>query len=272
MEVYSMRIILYLSIPILLFVGILSTQAAVKDDGLILYFSFDSENNKTIRDETGGGNDAKIIANANIAKDEKVYGGGSLEIRDANADVQVKSFNELSEYQDNSYLFWLNFIAAHNGAWSQIIAKKAPGSDRSPGIWICPNSLNIHWRFEPGNAGTGCAGPNGEGSLFELNKWYHLAGIKEGATLKFYIHDDKGVGKQVVADIGVPGNHTQGDGILYIGKTNYRAATFYIDDLYVYNRALDAKEISEVMDGVLLPVEAQDRLTTTWGKLKNQRD
>lgn len=260
-----MRILLYLSIPLLFFVAILPTQAEVKDDGLILYFSFDRSDNKTIKDETGGGNDAKIIAKAQITKNEKVYGGGSLEIRDPNADVQVQSFKELDEYQDNTFSFWINFIAAHNGAWSQIIAKKGPG-DRSPGIWICPDSLNIHWRFNPGNAGTGCAGPNGENTLFDLNKWYHVAGTKKDGTLTFYVD-----GKKIQTN-PVPAAHENTAGILYIGKTGYRAATFYIDELYVYNRALTIDEISSVMKGELLPVEAQDKLTTTWGQLKTQRD
>jgi hypothetical protein len=260
-----MRFVTYLSVTLLLFVGLLTAQADVKDKGLILYFSFDKADNKTINDETGGGNDAKIINNADIASDEKKFGKGSLEIRDANADVQVQPFKELNEYQDNSFLFWINFIAAHNGAWSQIIAKKGPG-DRSPGIWICPNSLNIHWRFNPGNQGTQCAGPKGEGSLFELDKWYHVAGTKEDGTLTFYVDGKK------IQENGVPAKHDQGAQQLFIGKTGYRAATFYLDDLYVYNRALDADEISEVMEGDLLPVEPKDKLTTTWGKMKTRRD
>lgn len=260
-----MRILLYFLMPLLLFVGILSTQAAVKDDGLILYLSFDRADGETIKDETGGGNDAKIIANAEISKDEKVY-GGSLEIRDAGADVQVQSFKELAEYQDNTFSFWINFIAAHNGAWSQIIAKKGPG-DRSPGIWVCPNSLNIHWRFNPGNQGTGCAGPAGENTLFETKQWYHIAGTKEGGTLTFYVD-----GKKIQTN-NVPAQHDQGVEQLYIGKTSgYRAATFYIDELYIYNRALTEKEINDVKDGDLLPVEPQDKLSTTWAHLKSQRD
>lgn len=261
-----MRLVMY-TIAVALFIigSTLATHAAVKDDGLILYFSFDRENNKVIKDETGGGNDADIIANADITKDEKVYGGGSLEIRNASADVQVQSFDELVKYQDNTFLFWINFIAAHNGAWSQIIAKKGPG-DRSPGIWICPNSLNIHWRFNPGNLGSQCAGPDGENTLFELNKWYHVAGTKEDGSFQLFV-DAKKTGQY-----NVPPKHENAFGNLYIGKTGYRAATFYIDELYVYDRALDEKEIISVMDGDLLPVEAQDRLTTTWGKLKTQRD
>ena len=265
-----MKLVLYMSILILLIGGLHTSSAAVKDKGLILYFGFDKETDGEIEDETGGGNHANIIGKADISTDEKKYGKGSLEIRDANADVQVDSFKELEDYQDNSYLFWLNFISAHNGAWSQIIAKKAPGSDRSPGIWICPNSLNIHWRFNPGNQGTGCAGPTGEGSLFELKKWYHVAGIKKDGTLYFYI-DGGDKGKETL-NIGVPAKHAQGAEKLYIGKTGYRAATFYIDDLYVYDRALDIDEVQSVMNGDLLPVEPTDKLATSWGQIKSNRD
>ena len=261
-----MKLVVFLSVLILLMGGLHTAFADVKDDGLILYFSFDKENGGKIIDETGGGNDGTIVADAKIVTDDAVHGKGSLEIRDANADVQVDSFGALEDYQDNSFLFWLKFISAHNGAWSQIIAKKAPGSDRSPGIWICPNSLNIHWRFNPGNQGTGCAGPTGEGSLFELKKWYHVAGIKEDGSLSFYI------GGEEQLKIGVPANHAQGAEKLYIGKTGYRAATFYIDDLYVYDRALDADEVKSVMDGDLLPVEPTDKLATSWGQIKSNRD
>ena len=264
MEVFSMKRVTFLCIMFLL-LGAFSVQAAIKDDGLILYFSFDKVDGKTIKDETGGGNDAEIINNADITTDEKKYGKGSLEIRDQNADVQVQSFKELEEYQDNTFLFWINFIAAHNGAWSQIIAKKPPG-DRSPGIWICPNSLNIHWRFNPGNQGTGCAGPKGENSLFETKQWYHVAGSKKGGSLTFYVDGEN------LLSIGVPAKHDQGPGQLYIGRTGYRAATFYIDDLYVYDRALDDEEVSDVMNGKLLPIEPKDKISTTWGKLKADRD
>jgi hypothetical protein len=171
---------------------------------------------------------------------------------------------ELEDYQDNSYLFWLYFIEGSNGSWSQIIAKKAPGSDRSPGIWTCPPTLNIHWRFNPGNQGSNCAGPDGEGSQYDLKKWYHVAGIKEKTQLKFYV-DGKEVGKY-----NVPKGHAQGAEKLYIGRTGYRSATFIMDDLYVYNRALEEKEINQVKEGKLLAVEPQDKLAALWAHIKQE--
>ena len=240
-----------------------SSAQNVKDKGLILYFSFDKENGGKIKDQTGGGNDGDLNK-GKINTKESVYGKGALEMKDQQSSLTVESFKELEDYQDNSYLFWLYFIEGSNGSWSQIIAKKAPGSDRSPGIWTCPPTLNIHWRFNPGNAGTNCAGPDGEGSQFELKEWYHIAGIKEKAELKFYV-DGKELGKY-----NVPKDHAQGAEKLYIGRTGYRSATFIIDDLYVYDRALKEKEVNGVKEGKLLAVAPQDKLTALWAHIKRK--
>ncbi len=263
-----MRLVMYVLAAILIIGSSLSTDAAqVQDKGLILYFSFDEANGGKLVDETGGGNDGEIIDGAKIVKDEVIHGKGSMLFAKGADSVTVDSFKELEDYTDNSYLFWLNFTDPNSGGWDQIIAKKAPGSDRSPGIWTCNRvPLHIHYRFNPGNAGSHCVGPDGEGDTFEENKWYHIAGIKEGTDFLFYI-DGKLVDEQTV-----PKDHAQGAEKLYIGKTNYNAAKFYIDDLYVYDRALDADEVTDVMDGNLLPVEPQDKLSATWGQLKARRD
>lgn len=262
-----MKLVVYMSVLILLMGGQLAANAAVKDDGLILYFSFDKESGGKIIDETGGGNDGTIVADAKIVTDDAVHGKGAL-LCDANSSsVTVDSFKELESYTDNSFLFWLNFTKANSGGWDQIIAKKAPGSDRSPGIWTCNRvPLHIHWRFNPGNQGPTCAGPTGENSVFEIGEWYHIAGSKKGAEISFYVN-----GKHTQQNT-VPEKHAQGNERLYIGRTGYNSAKFIIDDLYVYDRALDEDEVASVMDGDLLPVQPQAKLTTTWGQVKTSRD
>ena len=262
-----MRLITYLFAVALLLVGsALATHAAVQDEGLILYFSFDSEEDGFVVDETGGGNDG-LIEGAEIATDEVIHGKGSLLCDDGNDSVTVESFQALEEYTDNSYLFWLNFTVPNSGAWNQIIAKKAPDSDRSPGIWTCNRtSLHIHYRFNPGNAGSQCVGPEGEGDAFGVGDWHHVAGVKEGNQFKFYMDGE------VVDEQTVPEAHAQGAEKLYIGKTGYNSALFYIDELFVYDRAVSAAEVSNIMEGNLTPVEPKDKLTTTWGQLKTNRD
>lgn len=262
---YLMRFLSYMFLITLLgFCGLLSTQAAL-DDGLILYFSFDRDIDGTAIDGTGNGNNG-TITNATVTEDEKKVGLGSIEMLDENASVEVESFTQLENYQDHSFVFWLHFIQAHNGAWSQIFAKKAPGSDRSPGVWVCPSSLNVHYKFQPDNQGSNCVGPGGEDQLFEVGRWYHIAGVKEGGKLRFHVDGE------VAGEYDVPATHSQGVEKLYIGKTGYRSATFYLDDFFVFERALSTDEVSDIMEGLLISVEPQDKLTTTWGTLKTQRD
>ena len=262
-----MRLIMYLLAIALLMVGsALTTYAVVQDEGLILYFSFDAEEDGKVIDGTGGGNDG-IIDGAEIASDEVVHGKGSLLCDDGNDGVTVESFQELEDYTDNSYIFWLNFTVPNSGGWDQIIAKKAPDSDRSPGIWTCNRvSLHIHYRFNPGNLGSLCVGPEGEGDEFGTGVWHHIAGIKEDDTFMFYIDGE------VVDEQPVPADHAQGIENLYIGKTGYASAKFYMDELYVYDRALNTEEIANVMAGNLTPVEPKNKLAATWGQLKTHRD
>ncbi len=262
-----MRLIMYLFAVALLILGsAFTTYAEVQDEGLILYFSFDEASGNTVKDETGGGNDG-LITGADIATDEVVHGKGSLYCDDGGDGVTVESFPALENYQDNSYLFWLNFTVPGTGGWDQIIAKKAPGSDRSPGIWTCNRvTLHIHYRFNPGNAGSLCVGPEGEGDEFATGDWHHIAGVKEGTNFKFYIDGE------VVDEQTVPASHVQGEEKLYIGQTNYNSAKFYLDELFVYDRALSADEVSDIMSGALTPVEPKDKLSTTWGQLKTRHD
>ena len=71
--------------------------------------------------------DGDIVDGAKIATDEVVHGKGAILFDEGGDSVTVDSFKELEDYQDNSFLFWVNFTKANSGGWDQIIAKKAPG-------------------------------------------------------------------------------------------------------------------------------------------------
>ena len=44
-----------------------------------------------------------------------------------------------------------------------------------------------------------------------------------------------------------------------------------LDEVAVFNRALNQTEVKEVMEGIgqILAVKAEDKLSITWGKIKN---
>jgi hypothetical protein len=185
--------------------------------------------------------------------------------------MEVDTFPELETYQDNTYLFWINFTDPASGGWDQIVANGAPGRDRSPGIWVTPEGLSIHYRYNPGNLGPWGINPvSGDGrdgnTFFEMNTWYHIAGVKTGGELIAYVDGEE------VAREAVPAEHAQGEGMLYVGKSQTYGgpgAKFIIDELLVDNTALSQSEVVAIMDGSLtVAVDAAGKLTSTWGSIK----
>ena len=41
-----------------------------------------------------------------------------------------------------------------------------------------------------------------------------------------------------------------------------------MDDFFLFTRAISADEVNAIMNGQLIAVEPQDKLTTTWGIIK----
>jgi len=254
----------WLSIIIVFLVITVLPTLAIDTKGLILFFDFDHVKGDKVENMTGEKHDGTLRDGAEIVKTTK-EGSGALKIPGANATMEVKTFKELEEYQDNTYLFWIYFTDPASGGWDQILAKPAPGSDRSPGLWVETGGLGIHWRFNPGNLGPWGLGPEGDRTHFDQKKWYHVAGAKEGGELVGYV-DGEEKGK-----FPVPAEHTQGPYSLHVGNSpayGGPAAKFIMDELVVYTRALEEKEVQEVMKGALRPVNQKGKLASTWGDLK----
>jgi len=252
--------------PIIVFLIITVLPArAIDKKGLILYFDFDKVKGDTVENMTGTKHDGTLKGGATIVKDIKKDGTGALQIKGGAEMMEVGSFKELEEYQDNTYLFWIYFTDPASGGWDQILAKPAPGGDRSPGLWVETGGLGIHWRFNPGNMGFWGLGPGGDRTQFDQKKWYHVAGAKKGGELIGYV-DGKEKGK-----IAVPAKHDQGVFNLYVGDSpayGGPAAKFIIDELVVYTRALEEDEVGEIMKGILRPVNQKGKLASTWGDVK----
>ena len=101
-----------------------------------------------------------------------------------------------------------------------------------------------------------------------MNKWYHAAGVNKGSELRLYID-----GKEVTKATGIPSPSKQGKEKLYIGKTGYRSATFLLDDLAVYDRALSEAEVNEAKNGKLsTAVDPQAKLAVKWGDIRLTSD
>ena len=211
-------------------------------------WDFEDQNDPTI-DRSGFGNDGTLYGNTHFVAND-VLGGHALSF-DGSGDYVDCGNNPSLEIQNSTVEFWINYSTTV-GVWNKILGKHAPGSDRSPGIWANPGKTCLHWRYNPGNAGASCLGPNGNNTEFNLGQWYHIVGVKSGTILKIFIN-----GEQKGSDYSVPNPITQGSGHLYLGN-NGISFNGTIDDVRIYNEALSVGQIQQhyaqgvAMHGIVL--------------------
>ena len=272
-----MRTLIAISfITTFLFMTVLSAQAAL-DPNMILYFSFDEQlDGKLIEDLTGGGNNGKLKLGAKITNEpEEIYkGAGALKIfNNISAQFRVDEFDRMNKYGEHTYTFWLYIYSVRNDpccVQGSVVEKghiiDGAHKGHSPAIWITDPGLSLIYKFgAQGAVGVEAVGPGGKGEKFELTKWYHIAGVKQGGSLTIYIDGKEAARYKVNRDF------VQGKGHLRIGATNIRSASFAMDEFQLYDRPLTEKEVELDAKGILLSVEPEQKLTTTWGRLKTDR-
>ena len=272
-----MRTFIWFSFLITFVAVTVYSASAALDPNMILYFAFDEQlDGRKIADLTGGGNDGKLKLGAKITNEPaEVYkGAGALKIfNNISAQLLVESFKEMDSYKDNTYTFWLYIFGVRNDpccAEESILKKanvlEAADKGSAPGIFLTDPGLSLVYKFTDQGAVAGeVVGPGGKGERFELNKWYHIAGVKQATSLIIYIDGKEEARYKVQRDF------VQGKGHLRIGGTRTRAASFAMDEFGLYNRALTEKEVELDAKGVFLSVEPETKLTTTWGHLKTGR-
>jgi hypothetical protein len=278
-------------ITMFLVITVLSAQSAL-DPALILYFTFDEQlDGKVVEDMTGGGHNGKLKFGAKITNEPaEVYkGAGAVKFTNISAQVRVDPFKRMNEYNENTYTFWIYIFDNTAKPWNWEHCGGDCGEGRAsilekgrllegavkgwaPGIFLQEEPLALIYQFEDKAGGAlqgaigakGIVGPGGNGTVFDLKTWYHIAGVKKGADLTIYINGEEKDKTRIQ-------NFQQGEGQLRIGGTRIRGASFLMDEFQLYDRALTKKEMEAVFKGIFLSVEPQAKLTTTWGSLKTDR-
>ncbi len=123
--------------------------------------------------------------------------------------------------------FWM-YMSGNSTNWNQILAYRAGGSDRSPGIWTASGANNIHWRYDPGNTGPVYnGGPTGENSYYTLSQWYYITGVKNGGTFYFYVNGN------LIEQGSVVTPKTSGSAAIEMGQTGYNAFYGVLDEMEI---------------------------------------
>ena len=149
------------------------------------------------------------------------------------------SGSQALEVQNFTVTFWISFNQGAINYWGGIFDNTNPNSDRSPSIWQTNGASGACLYIRTGGGtGTGCAGPNGESSYFNLHTLYFVSATKSGGTLTVFVN-----GKQTeTASAANP--MVMGLGTLYIGASeDFQKFNGSIANVQFYNTALSANDI-----------------------------
>ena len=262
-----------LTLIVVVFFG--SIANANLQDGLVVYYPFDESNGITASDASKNKNDAKLVGSASwepnggkIDGALRLDGTGSSAEDDDGADY----INGLDAF---SVSVWVksDTIPHNNGIF---IAADPAGKDNA--FTLRYDSAGFKVPAATSLLKAGFTTTSGEiqyesADNLQTTEWQHLVLTwSSGDPVALYI-DAKLDNPQYNDDVRI--GTISGATKFIIGKggkdTGGTSWTGLIDDVRVYDRVLDDKEIAELATGALA-VEANGKLATVWGHLKQKRD
>jgi len=206
-------------------------------DGLVAYWAFDESGGSLANDEVGG-NDA-ILENGATFTSAGVYGNSA-------------KFDGVDDYADAGFLnvsgkaltIALWFKADDFGVSdARLISKATDVAEQAHYFMLSTfnNTLRFRLKTADGNTATLIAG---SGSL-KTQTWYHAAAVYNGSSMKIYLNG------QEIGSISKSGSlATSNNTPVWIGNNPLfadRAFDGNIDEVRIYNRALSASEIQDIM-------------------------
>ena len=246
---------------LLIFAGFLALPILTHavEEGLVAYWAFNEKAGGTASDSSGNGHDGKLVGDPQWTDDGKF--GGALEFDGNGDEVDVPYHKDLNQ-EVFTICAWANpeLVVGNHRA---VVSSRADFPQR--GYIFYAEPTNSTWQFWIG-AGANSWKP-AQGPAVNLGKWTHLAGTYADGNHKFYVNGkfegeekfDISVNPNEEFLIGAGANETANHNYRFVGK---------IDEVRLYDRLLNEDEITAVMEGETLAVEASGKLALTWGQLK----
>lgn len=246
----------YIALIVLLTTGI-GLHSFAQDEHTVLLYTFETGNGNTVKDLSDYGNDGKLMGpkwdNGNSGGGLAFGGNGPRDF------VEIPDSESLDVVEGLTVEMWLYLeawsTAGGTGATKESSYKVGPRSSKKALIRMTTDALA--W---------GAAVVEGKTDV-PLRKWVHIAGTYDGKSGEGKVYVD-GV---LDAEGKIGGNITPNEDVLWLGRGAGPFLEGRMDEVRISNIARSEAEIKELMNkGIegVLAVQPQDKLTTTWGKLK----
>lgn len=249
----------------LLFAGFMlfSILAQAVEEGLVAYWNFNEKAGDTASDVTGNGHDGALMGDPQWTNDGKF--GGAFEFDQVGDEVNVPFHEDLNQ-ETFTICAWANVEPGSGGHRAVVSSRDEPPT---AGYIIYAEPDNNIWQFWTGNAAPPPSWTSVQGPAVNLGEWDHVAGVYADGKQKFYVNGE------LVGETDSDPNFNSEQEFLIGAGANERAVHEYlfkglIDEVRLYDRALDENEIAAVMKSDSLDVKASGKLAVTWGKLKTK--
>ena len=222
------------------------------NDGLVGYWQFDEREGPTVLDRSGNSNHGAII---NGSRSEGKYGQALALTGSDDSHVSIPSSASLNSFTDQITVMAWVFPNVPPDEFNVVVSRQV-GTLLHPDqfyLGFGPEDGNMHYKWHLGTD-DGASDPLPEGDIYEgtpeNNRWIHMAGTYDGSIMRLYI-DGVEIGTQALSgSIRVDDNPVTIGGEENGSTPQVVDGEFagLIDEVRIYNRALDATEVFEVFE------------------------
>lgn len=220
------------------------------NDGLIGYWQFDETEGTTVLDRSGNSNHGLLI---NSTRRDGIY-GRAVELRGRDdSHVSIPGSVSLNSLTDQiTVTAWVFPNVAPEGF--KVIVSRQIDTVLHPDqfyLGFGPENGGMHYKW---HLGTDDGGTLREGDIYsgvpENNRWIHLAGTYDGSIMRLYVDGIEIGNRPLTGNIRVDDNPVTIGGEENGADPQVVDGEFegLIDEVRIYNRALDASEIREIFN------------------------
>ncbi len=235
------------------------------EDGMVLYLSFDEEGDPT--DASDNPTDVTVHGTLNKADDQ--FGGQAIEFDGDSANfIEVAHASKLVGMEALTIAAWA--MTTNADALARGIISKRVGFNNADVYQVFSwNDVKMYARVNAQNSGNTQMVSE---TVLESDVWYHFVIVFDGTAPetergRMYVNGTlEGTFSHPHQAVG------DSDSPVWIGTLNGGYAQTWlglIDELRVFDRALNEDDILQLMDGPT-PVKPRGKLATTWAGLKHQ--
>ena len=246
---------------LMVFVSVFVVEAQVVIDGLVSCYTMNKGHivGKTVKDVFGK-KDGTIIGNP---KSIKGRFGEALEFGGNPDCVQLPSIMKIGK-NPATYEAWFNKNSQKESStgWQHFIANKTDFNSNFFRVFFNQNTGQLGFYTEHDNEANALWVTDED---YDDDKWHHMAATRDAGVGKLYVD-----GELVKEDIAMVGDIGGGEANWHLaqhgGNNSYFAGA--VDELRFYRRALTAEEVKQNFESKGWAVEGKDKLSTTWGMIK----